>query len=299
MVQVPRWQVILVLCVLLAGIVFALPNALSTEDDQRLASWLPHEQINLGLDLQGGSYLLLEADLNDVIGEELGNLLETLRFDLRRNEISHGALGVENRSIVINGLDPESFGRVREMANELSVFPGQLEITTEDDSRMFVAFSDTALQQKTNDIMQRVLQIIRLRLDETGTKELSLQRQGADRVLVLLPGVQDPEWVKNIINQQAVMNFRFVDETVVPGAGPVPAGAEVLPSREQGAGGTPLEYAVRKRIMVKGDQLTDAQATFQDNRPVVSFRFDAVGATKFARATQEKRRAAFRYRPRQ
>lgn len=287
MVQVPRWQILVVIGVLLAGIIFAMPNVLSNDEDSELPSWLPSEQINLGLDLRGGSYLLLEADVEFVIQQEMENLVDSLRLELRRNNIGYSRLSVEDRGVTIEVTDLETVDQVREIGANQSQVPGELQVFSEDDTAVRVEFSDQALREKVSDIMDRTLQIVAIRLDETGTREPSIQRQGEDRVLVQLPGVRDPERIKELLGTTAKMSFRFVDQSAVPGVGTVPAGAEVLPSREQGVSGAPLEYVVRKREIVSGERLVDAQATFQDNQPVVSFRFDATGARQFGRATQE------------
>ena len=152
---------------------------------------------------------------------------------------------------------------------------------------MRVSFLEEAKRERANNVMQQSVEIIRRRIDETGTREPSIQRQGDTRILIQLPGLGDPERIKNLLGQTAKLSFRFVEENVRPGVDPIPAGAEVLPAAE-GERDTGLsEYVVRKRIMVGGETLVDAQPTFQDNAPVVSFRFDAVGAKRFADATTQ------------
>ncbi|MGF1609256.1 MAG: protein translocase subunit SecD [Kiloniellales bacterium] len=127
---------------------------------------------------------------------------------------------------------------------------------------------------------------MRRRIDETGTREPSIQRQGDTRILVQLPGVRDPERIKELLGKTAKLTFRFVEEDVLPG-GPIPAGAELLPLAPGEASRGESELVIRKRVMVSGDTLVDAQATFQDNQPVVSFRFDTVGAKRFGDATRD------------
>ncbi len=135
-------------------------------------------------------------------------------------------------------------------------------------------------------------QIIRRRIDETGTKEPTIQREGQDRILVQLPGVDNPEHVKALLGRTAKLTFQLVDQSVTvedARRGRLPPGDEILPAVDEGRGrgGGAGAYVVRKRVMVGGDTLTDAQATFQNNEPVVSFKFDSVGGKKFGDATRE------------
>ncbi|MBV8934281.1 MAG: protein translocase subunit SecD, partial [Alphaproteobacteria bacterium] len=135
------------------------------------------------------------------------------------------------------------------------------------------------------------IEIIRRRIDETGTKEPTIQREGSDRILVQLPGVDNPEHVKALLGRTAKLTFQLVDTTVSledARRGRLPPGSEVLPAEEGRAGRSgPAAYVVRKRVMVGGDTLVDAQPTFQNNEPVVSFRFDSAGAKRFGDATRE------------
>ena len=137
--------------------------------------------------------------------------------------------------------------------------------------------------------MAQSIEIIRRRIDETGTKEPTIQRQGQDRILVQLPGVDNPEHVKALLGRTAKLTFQLVDTSANledARRGRLPPGDEILPAQDDRSGG-PGQYVVRKRVMVGGDMLVDAQATFHDNEPVVSFKFDSVGARRFGDATRE------------
>ena len=285
MVQIPRWQYITVIVVLLGGLILAAPNLISRQAAEELPGWLPSDQINLGLDLRGGIYLLMEADIQGVIEERQDNLAETLRLDLRRDGVEGTRISVApDGAVILRLADPNQVDLVKDIARRQSV---DYVVTSEGDDGVRVAYSEQALVQIANQIMEQTLEIIRVRIDETGTREPSIQRQGAERVLLQLPGVDDPERVKELLKAEAKLTFKFVDQNVVPGVDRAPPGTEILPSREQDLSGQPLSYAVKKRAMVNGENLVDAQATFQDNQPVVSFRFDSEGAKRFARATQE------------
>jgi protein-export membrane protein SecD len=153
-------------------------------------------------------------------------------------------------------------------------------------------FSQAATETRRRQAVEQSIEIIRRRIDETGTKEPTIQREGQDRILVQLPGVDNPEHVKALLGRTAKLTFQLVDQSVTvedARRGRLPPGDEILPAVDEGRGrgGGAGAYVVRKRVMVGGDTLTDAQATFQNNEPVVSFKFDSVGGKKFGDATRE------------
>ena len=285
MVQIPRWQVILILAVLLAGLIFALPNVLQRETAEGLPGWVPSEQVNLGLDLQGGSYLLLEADIDSVIREQVENLVDGTRAGLRRAKIGYTGLGVSGEAVVFTLRDTTLRNEVREI---VSGFGNDLLISSNDEGEFEIRFTDQSLAERRNSVIEQSIEVVRRRIDETGTREPSIQRQGERRILIQLPGVRDPERIKSLLGQTAKLTFHFLDETVRrPGVDLTPAGTMILPSDEVDASGEPIIYAIKKRVMVSGETLIDAQPSFQDNLPVVTFRFDPVGAKRFGKATQE------------
>ena len=151
-----------------------------------------------------------------------------------------------------------------------------------------VKFTDTAIQARQRSAVDQSIEIVRRRIDETGTKEPTIQREGEDRILVQLPGVENPEHVKELLGRTAKMTFQLVDTDVAPGdarPGNLPPGDELLPSADNRPGG-PQFYVVKRRVMVSGDTLTDSQPTFQNgNEPVVSFNFNSTGARRFGDAT--------------
>jgi len=284
MVQYPRWQWIFVLAVLVLGLGFASPNLLKTETAESLPGWMPSQQISLGLDLQGGSYLMLEVNLEAVMREQLDGLVEGLRIDLRRAKIGYTNLGVDGNAVTFTVRDQASLAQAREILRQSA---DQLLIESAGEGTLRATFSDQAVRDRQSSIVQQSIEIVRRRIDETGTREPSIQRQGERRILVQLPGVRDPERIKEIIGKTAKLTFRFVDETASPDLSQIPAGSEVLNSDELDPYGSPRRYVVKKRVMVGGESLTDAAATFQEGQPVVSFTFDGVGAKRFADATRQ------------
>jgi len=283
MVNIPKWQVVLILAVLAIGAAFAAPNLLKRETAESLPGWVPHLQVNLGLDLQGGSYLLLEVDLDFVVREQLENLVDGIRIGLRKARVGYTDLGLDDNTAVFRVRDSEAIERTRQIVRDLAT---DLLIEVSEDGAFRISFTPLALDERRRNVVAQSIEIVRRRIDETGTREPSIQRQGDERILVQLPGVRDPERIKSLLGKTAKMSFRFVDENADPYAGRAPPGTEILPSDELGPSGEPRLYVIRKRVMVSGENLTDAASTFQDGQPVVSFRFDTIGAKRFGDATK-------------
>ena len=285
MVNIPRWQIILVLVVLSAGLVFAAPNLLGKDSAEALPDWLPKQQINLGLDLRGGSYLLLEADIESVMEEQFDDLLDSLRREYRREKIPVTSLAAEDEALVVRLGDPATVDDARTIVRNLTQ---DFDIATEEGGVLRLTLGDLAMRDRLTQIMAQTVEIIGRRVNGLGVSEATIQRQGDRRVLVQVPGLKEPERVKELIGTTAKLNFQFVREGAVAGTGSAPPGTRILPSSEKDAQGGPLtRYVVERRVMVSGENLVDAQSTFQDNQPVVSFRFDTTGGRRFARATQD------------
>jgi preprotein translocase subunit SecD len=288
MLNFPRWKVIAVVALCVFGILLALPNLINKETVTWLPDWLPDREITLGLDLQGGSHLLMEVDVDSVLDARLDAMVDGIRSEFRGAEIGYTELGVAGDGVQVTLRDVADIDRARPILTELATGM-TLDIDESGTARM--AFTDAEVLRLKRDAVQRSIEIVRRRIDETGTREPSIQRQGDDRILIQLPGVDDPERIKELIGQTAKMDFRFIDMSVSAEqarAGALPATAELLPSLQVTATGDPERwYVVNKRIIVSGENLTDAQATFQQNQPVVSFRFDSVGGKRFADATSQ------------
>lgn len=283
MVQISRAQLFAIIAVLLAGLAFAAPNLIARSTLERLPSWVPSQPVNLGLDLRGGSYLLLEVDVEGVFQEQLAGFVDSVRVELRRARVGYTGLGLEGDSVVFTLRDPGEVARAREALRD---YIGDAVLRIDEAGNGSITLTDEAMAERRSNVVQQSIEIVRRRIDETGTREPTIQRQGDDRILVQLPGVDDPERVKELLGQTARLSFHLVDEDVVPGVDPVPPGSRLLPSQERGTMGEARDYVVRNRVMVSGDNLVDAQATFQDGQPVVSFRFDSVGAQRFGETTR-------------
>jgi preprotein translocase subunit SecD len=292
MLRFPTWKIAVVLAICLAGVAFSLPNLFPRAEMERMPDWLPHQQINLGLDLQGGSHLLLEVNLDAVVNERLNSLLDDVRSTLRPERIGYRALGLRGGSVTFTLTDPATAGRAVELLDDLNTNPTarELDITDAGNGRIEIRLTESAADDLRDTAVQQSLEIVRRRIDEVGTREPTIQLQGADRILVQVPGEKNPDAIKRLLGQTAKLTFHLVDlDTPLEQAqaGNLPPGSMILPSEETSSQGHAGQEVVRKRVEVSGESLVDAQPTYQDNQPVVSFRFDSVGARKFGDVTRD------------
>ncbi len=293
MIHFAPWKVVLIALVCLFGLVYAAPNLLERETvrgwQETVPEWMPTKQINLGLDLQGGSHLLLRVEWQAVLEERLEALVDSLRSELRAGRIGYTDLGVEDGRASFVVRDPADIDTALDIAAELQ--EDGLEVERANGGRVTVGFTEAALEELRSNAVAQSIEIVRRRIDETGTNEPVIQRQGEQRIIVQLPGVDDPQRIKDLLGQTARLSFRLIDhDTPVSAAqaGRLPPGSELLPDAETGPQGAPVQHhVVRKRVHVSGDTLVDAQPTFQEGRPVVSFRFDGLGSRRFADVTQD------------
>ncbi|HLO77092.1 MAG TPA: protein translocase subunit SecD, partial [Magnetospirillum sp.] len=285
MLHFPKWKIILVALVSLAGFIWSAPNLLPRETTDRMPSWL--QPVSLGLDLQGGSYLLLEVDTSYVVREHLTSLVESVRTTLRKEKVRYADLGVMGKDgVKVRLLEAADRERIRPELRKLDTTAA---FDVAEDGTVTWRYDEQALRGRINQAVDQSLEIVRRRIDEMGTREPSIQRQGTDRIVVQLPGVKDPDRIKALLGKTAKLTFHMVDDSTSPEdarAGRLPPGSVLLPSAENERG-LPSSYVVKKKVEVGGDMLTDAQATFQDGRPVVSFKFSAAGGKKFGDATKE------------
>ncbi|HLT01682.1 MAG TPA: protein translocase subunit SecD [Geminicoccaceae bacterium] len=292
MLRFPAWKVALILGVCLLGLIYSLPNLFPREQMERMPNWLPHQQINLGLDLQGGSHLLLEVQLDAVIQERLNALVDDVRATLRRERIGYRGLGLRGDAVTLTLTDPAMAPRALEVLRGLdqgTAFTRELQIEQGGGGRIDIRLSEETARDLRTSAVTQSLEIVRRRIDEVGTREPTIQRQGENRILVQVPGEKDPDSIKRLLGQTAKLTFHLVDlDTSVQQAlsGNLPPGSMLLPG-ENGPDGPGTQYVVRKRVEVSGESLVDAQPTFYQNQPVVSFRFDSVGGRKFGNVTRD------------
>jgi len=286
MIYFAKWKIILILGICLLGVIFAAPNFLSSKQAASLPSWMPNKQVSLGLDLQGGSHLLLEVAVDSVLSERLDAVVDTMRTTLRKARIKYTGLGVDGLAASVTIKDGTQAEQARQLMRNLDV---DFTVEVTDNNRITLQLTDKAIRDRRTAAIEQSIEIVRRRIDETGVREPTIQRQGENRILVQLPGLDDPERVKRLLGKTAKLSFHLVDERQVPElGGRVPPGSMLMPSADEpGPSGRPRMYMLKKKVMLSGDTLVDSQPTFQDNQPVVSFRFDTVGGKRFGKVTSD------------
>jgi preprotein translocase subunit SecD len=295
MMTLSRWKVILVVLATVFGLLFTLPNLLPANVRDQLPAFMPKNTLKLGLDLQGGSYLLYSVDTAALRTERLTNLVEDVRSTLRDKEIAFTDLAVVGDAISMRITDP---AHVSDAANALRQTVGaplagapggrDVSVSTAGEQRLRIAFVPEAFEAETQRAVEQSIEIIRRRIDQMGTKEPDIARQGKDRIVIQAAGESDPDRLKNVIGQTAKLSFQMVDETASPAdaaGGRVPPGSEVLVSTD----GFAPSYVVKKRLVVTGEMLTNASPGFdqQSGRPVVQFRFNGIGSRRFGDITRQ------------
>ncbi len=299
MMNVSRWKTGLVILSVFVGILFSLPNFLPASVRDQVKAFMPTQILNLGLDLQGGSYLLMQVDRVDLLKTQTGNLMENVRTTLGDKGIQFTALNANGQTVSVRITDPNMLGtaqtEIGKLATPLTNNPGikDFNLTRGNDQTLVLSLTDEGLRETSTLAVTTSIETVRRRIDALGTKEPSITRQGFDRIVVEAPGESDPEQLKKIIGQTAKLTFQMVDDTVSQAdiaAGRIPPGSEVLPYLDRNGGGGPVpQLVVRKQILVSGSNLTKANVgSDQYNRPAIDFRLNGEGAKRFGDATAPK-----------
>ncbi|HUZ62838.1 MAG TPA: protein translocase subunit SecD [Acetobacteraceae bacterium] len=285
MLYFSRLKTASILGVCLLGILLCLPNLMAAP-----ASWMPWRKVRLGLDLQGGSYLLMQVDMNAVVKERLNGIVDQARGALLKGNIGYTRLMAQPAQdrVLVRLLKPAqrtaALAALQPLAANTGA-PGSLpELTLGGTSPdILLTLSQAALAQRATAAVQQSIEIVRRRIDGTGVVDPQISRQGTDKIVVQLPGISDPNHVKRLIGKTAKMTFHLLDESASPN-GPAPFGDTILPL--QGTPGSKL--VVRNHVQVDGSTLTNAQAGQdpQTGQWVVNFTFDSVGAREFASVTR-------------
>jgi len=295
MLDFPRWKVISIWALLAVLVALAVPSVVPG-----LAARLPFKAptINLGLDLAGGSYLLLEADTNDVAATRIEVMREQVQTEMRRQNprIEIGEISSRGGQLSFLLRDPSKVDAARERLLAITGggagMTGQREwdIQVVDTSRFVLTPTQAGLAQAVDTAMQDATEVVRRRIDELGTREPTIIRQGSNRIVVQVPGLQNPQALKDLLGKTAKLEFKLVDVNADPAQlakGQAPAGSQVLPYPNNPQG-IPF-IAVKRSAIITGDMLSDARQEFdpQTNAPQVSITFDSQGGRRFARTTQE------------
>ncbi|MBB3972413.1 protein translocase subunit SecD [Hansschlegelia beijingensis] len=299
MLYFSTWKTVAVLALCALGILFALPNVLPQSVRDKYPSWFPARTVVLGLDLQGGSQLLLEVDGEALRRSRQIALQEDVRRVLREARIGTTSIQLNGNTVSATLRDPAqkvlALEKLRTLATPVGTTlfggsgPVEVDISSPSDRVVAATLTEAALQARIRAAVDQSLQIVDRRVNELGTVEPSIQREGADRILLQVPGLQDPQRLKDLLGQTAKLEFRLVDLSMPAeqaAAGRPPEGTEVL--QEDRGGGQTTPILVERRVLVSGEDLTDAQAGFssQTNEPIVNFKFNTKGARAFGEVTQ-------------
>jgi preprotein translocase subunit SecD len=290
-----RWKALGIILIALVVCLCAVPNFFPESTVKGWPLWAQRRLV-LGLDLQGGSYLLLELDSNYIRKEKLDQIRDDVRRTLREAKIGYTGLVSRPDAVEVHVKDqdlPTALTKLRELSQPLGGLLGSngqrsLEVSDAGGGAIRLTVPQAAITDRIRQTVDQSIQIVERRVNEIGTVEPLIQRQGTDRILVQVPGLQDPTELKRLVGQTAKMDFRMVDTSVPPEQaqkGSLPPDDDLLMSAQA----PKVPYVVKKQVLVSGGELTDAQAAFDQrtNEPIVNFRFNSSGARKFAQATTE------------
>lgn len=275
----PLWKATLVILVISLAIIFSLPSLLYKENSN---NWFFDNKINLGLDLQGGSYLLLEVQTEVLMQEELNNISDSIQLIARGLQTNIINIISEEDEIQLRFSNNDKLEEIREKFknNYRNVN------VTINNNTMKIVINEIFKKNIKESAIKQSLEIVRKRIDESGTKEPLIQRSGKKRILLQLPGIKDPERIKELLGTTAKLTFHMVDDedTISLKANRAPFGKIIVADFYN----PEIKYLVEKKSRVGGENLVDAKASFDPQEGhAVSFRFDTTGAQKFGKATSE------------
>jgi preprotein translocase subunit SecD len=297
MLYISRWKAIAILLTAFVFCMCAVPNFFPDSTVARWPKWAQRHLV-LGLDLQGGSHILLEVDAAAVRKEKLEQLREDARRVLRDARVAlQGIPVIRGNSVEVRIRESDlqqGLTKLRELSQPLGGIlsaTGQrsIDIVNVGGGLITLTLTEPAIVERVRQAVEQSIQIVERRVNELGTVEPLIQRQGIDRILVQVPGLQDPQRLKELLGKTAKLDFRMVDQSMSADQAvqtrPPPESEVLKGTRNEGQ----VPYLIEKRILVSGGDLTDAQPGFDQrtSEPIVTFRFNSSGARKFAAATQE------------
>ncbi len=279
MQSISYWRVIIAITVTLLAVIFAAPNFIDVK-----SSFLPKESVNLGLDLRGGSHLLLDVDLEHYIKDQYELLADNLRKELRDRKIGYRNLRFLSNQVQLELRDAKDLETLRNAVRSIDrgiwIEPN--------DSKAILRFNNDRLTEMESNVIDQSIEIVRMRVDSTGTKEPIIQRQGDKQILLQVPGAENPGELKNMLGKTAKLTFHIVnDDANIEEAlkGHIPNDSLFL-TGETSSGQT-YPIVIRKKAFLSGDLLSDAKATFnQHAQPGVSISFNNIGGKIFGEITK-------------
>jgi preprotein translocase subunit SecD len=292
MLDFPRWKVLSIIGLLVALMLLAVPSVLPEKTTESWGSF-PHPRVSLGLDLLGGSYLLIEANADELVKTRVEAMREQIINEMRSAtpRIAIGDVSTEGGQLSFLVRDVTQLDAARERLNRLTAGVGltgqrDWDLTFVDATRVVMKPTQAGTAQAIESAMNTATDVVRTRIDKLGTREPTIVRQGTNRIVVQVPGLKDPQELKDLLGKTAKLEFKMVDETPYVPGGIVPPGTQALPYVDGGPG---AKILVQRRAILTGDQLLSANQSFkqEDNSPIVNFSFNTDGGRKFARVTQE------------
>lgn len=295
MLDFPRWKVLSISIGLLLLMLLAVPTFVPEQARNQWPSWVPKPAVNLGLDLAGGSYLLLEAQTGDVAASRLEAMREQVSTAMRSGSprIGIGDISVRDGKLSFLVRDVAQVDEARQRLLSITGsgvgLTGQREwdVAVVDSTRFVLTQTQAGLDQAISRAMDDAREVIDKRINALGTREPSITRQGSNRIVVQVPGLKDPTALKELLGKTAKLEFKMVDDGADPqqvAQGTAPVGDQILPYAEGGG-----KIAVKRGTIIAGEQLVDAKQAYQQqtNRPIVEFSFNSQGGKRFAQVTTE------------
>jgi preprotein translocase subunit SecD len=274
MLNFSKVKIFFITLISLVALIFAIPSFVTAG---KLPTFLANQRVNLGLDLRGGAHLLLKVDFDYYLHEQLNNLKEEIKFNFKE-QLVRALPVIEGNSIVFQlQTDHEKASKIiRKISNEINL--------SENNNKFEITFSDQKIVTFRQNLIKQSIEIIRRRVDESGTKEPIIQAQGNDRILLQVAGIEDPKEIKSILGKTAKMTFHFVDDETF---GTFNQLKNIINSDlEEVADEKGRVYLIKKEVVLSGDLLIDANPTYHQGLPAVAFRFNDLGARKFAQITK-------------
>ena len=296
------WKQGVILLTCLVGLLVVLPNFLAKETLAKLPPWVPRSQLNLGLDLRGGAHLLLAMEIADVRKDWLGALQDDARRRLRDAKIGFAGLGISGNAVHIRFSKPDEVDAAlkelrpiaQQLGNSLVAATGSDVDIRKDNGAVIITPTEAGLRQRVSHAIGAAIETVRRRVDAMGTSETSIVRQGSDRILVQVPGLQDTAQLKELIGKTARLSFHEVHPALSAGEARqtrVPPSYRIYTAIDGNEG----DQVLRDAPVVRGDELVDAQTGFDQRtgEPIISFRFNNAGARKFGNFTKDHVNRAF------
>ncbi len=276
-----RLNTIFLILIILIAVIYSLPNLFKNFDLKKISAFLPGQQVSLGLDLKGGSYILLKAEMDTSLEEFLEKTVSSIRNDLRENNIKYKSLSQKNEKITFFIRDATKDIKTNKILDKYK----KNFLINNIDKKFIIQISDTGKTELFSSTLKKALEIVRRRIDESGTKEPLIQSQGLDRILVQLPGIDNPDRIKKLLGKTAKLSFRFTHPRIssedLDKESSIPPGYQLMKEENNNN-----YYLIQKRVMISGEELTDATPGFDQNgNPAVMFVLSTAGGKKFGRVT--------------